>query len=49
LAKAYYPYTRNQHLASHARALSDAAASIPNPALSVPSAQHSRARVRTRD
>jgi hypothetical protein len=35
LAKAYYPYTSNQHPASHARALSGAAASIPNPALSM--------------
>jgi hypothetical protein len=35
LAKAYYPYTSNQRPASHARALSGAAASIPDPALSV--------------
>jgi hypothetical protein len=35
LAKAYYPYTSNQRPASRARALSGAAASIPNPALSM--------------
>jgi hypothetical protein len=35
LAKAYYPYTSNQRLASHARALNGAAASISNPALPV--------------
>jgi hypothetical protein len=32
LAKAYYPYTSNQRPASHARALSGATASIPDPA-----------------
>jgi hypothetical protein len=35
LAKAYYPYIRNQRPAPHARALGGAAASIPNPALSM--------------
>jgi hypothetical protein len=35
LPKAYYPYTSNQRPTSHARALSGAAASVPNPALSM--------------
>jgi hypothetical protein len=47
LAKAYYSYTSNQRPASHARALSGATASIPDPALSVSLAQQSRVRVRT--